>query len=134
MADAQTATLVKGNIALYGAYLGIGLALLALILLALAPDGKSLWVNSTVANAVFEYSLPDLQLIGHAELPEVHPQGRARSGAVPEWITFTPDSKFVYISDSALRVVSVIDAHSLKEVAQIPVGEVPKRIITLAIH
>jgi uncharacterized protein (DUF1499 family) len=39
MADSQTATLVKGNIALYGAYLGIGLALLALILLALAPLG-----------------------------------------------------------------------------------------------
>jgi len=39
MAEAQTASLAKGNIALYGAYLGIGLALLALILLAAAPLG-----------------------------------------------------------------------------------------------
>ncbi|PYX92583.1 MAG: hypothetical protein DMG71_17685 [Acidobacteria bacterium] len=28
--------------------------------IGVAPDGKSLWVNSTLANAVFEYSLPDL--------------------------------------------------------------------------
>src|SRR6266851_4394569 len=33
--------------------------------IGVAPDGKSLWINSTLANAVFEYSLPDLQLIGH---------------------------------------------------------------------
>jgi YVTN family beta-propeller protein len=102
--------------------------------IGVAPDGKSLWINSTLANSVFEYSLPDLKLIGHADLPVAHPLSHAPTGAIPEWLTFTPDSKFVYVSDSALRVVSVIDAHSLKEVTQIPVGEVPKRIITLAIH
>jgi YVTN family beta-propeller protein len=99
-----------------------------------APDGKSLWVNSTLANAVFEYSLPDLKLVGHADLPVAHPVNHAPTGAVPEWITFSPDSKFVYISDSALRSVSVIDTHTLKEVALIPVGEVPKRMITFVMH
>lgn len=102
--------------------------------IGVAPDGKSLWINSTLANAVFEYSLPDLQLIGHAELPEVHPLGRTPSGAVPEWITFSPDSKRVYVSDSAAQCVSVIDAELLKEVAIIPVGEVPKRMNTLTLH
>lgn len=102
--------------------------------IGVAPDGKSLWINSTLANAVFEYSLPDLQLIGHAELLEVHPQGRAPSGAVPEWITFTPDSRRVYVSDSAAQCVSVIDTKLLKEVAVIPVGEVPKRMNTLILH
>src|SRR3989475_4265297 len=63
--------------------------------IGVAPDGKSLWVNSTFANAVFEYSLPDLRLIGSVELPEVHPLGRTSTGAVPEWITFTPDSKII---------------------------------------
>src|SRR6267143_344716 len=43
--------------------------------IGVAPDGKSLWVNSTRANAVFKYSLPDLKLIGHAELPEAYPLG-----------------------------------------------------------
>jgi len=102
--------------------------------IGVAPDGKSLWVNSTLANAVFKYSLPDLQLVGHAELPQVHPLGRPRSGAVPEWITFTPDSDRVYVSDSAAQCVSVIDTKTLKEVAIIPVGEVPKRMNTLVLR
>ncbi len=99
-----------------------------------APDGKSLWVNSTLANAVFKYSLPELKLLGHASLPEVHPLGRARTGSVPEWITFTPDSKVVYISNSGAGSVSAIDAHTMKQIAVIPVGEVPKRINTLVLH
>ena len=102
--------------------------------IGVAPDGKSLWINSTLANAVFEYSLPDLRLIGHSKLPEVHALGRAPSGAVPEWITFTPDSKRVYVSNSGAKSVSVIDAETLKEVAIIPVGEVPKRVNTLVLH
>jgi YVTN family beta-propeller protein len=102
--------------------------------IGVAPDGSSLWVNSTFANAVFKYSLPDLKLIGHANLPEVHPSGRVPSGAVPEWITFTPDSKLVYVSDSAARLVSVIDSKTLKQVAAIAVGEVPKRMNTLVLR
>ncbi len=101
--------------------------------IGVAPDGKSLWVNSTLADAVFKYSLPDLTLIGHCALPLVHPLGRAPTGGVPEWITFTPDSKFVYISNSAARSVSAINVQTLKEVAEIPVGEVPKRINTLVL-
>jgi YVTN family beta-propeller protein len=102
--------------------------------IGVAPDGKSLWVNSTFANAVFKYSLPDLKLIGHVKLPEVHAPGRAPTGAVPEWITFTPDSKLVYVSDSGARMVSVIDTATLKEVATVPVGEVPKRLNTLLLR
>jgi YVTN family beta-propeller protein len=102
--------------------------------IGIAPDGKSLWVNSTIANAVFKYSLPDLKLMGHAKLPVVHSLGRAPTGSVPEWITFTPDSKLVYISDSGAREVSVIDTTTLKEVTTIPVGEVPKRMNTLVLR
>jgi len=102
--------------------------------IGVTPDGKSLWVNSTLSNAVFKYSLPDLKLVGHAMLPEVHPLGHAPTGAIPEWIAFTPDSKLVYVSDSAARLVSVIDAKTLKEVARIPVGEVPKRLKTLVLQ
>ena len=102
--------------------------------IGVAPDGKSLWVNSTLANAVFVYSLPELKLIGHAELSLVHPLGGSPTGAVPEWITFTPDSKYVYVSDSAARSVSAIDAKTFKEIALIPVGEVPKRVNTLVLR
>jgi len=102
--------------------------------IAVAPDGKSLWVNSTVANAVFKYSLPELKLVGYRALPEVHPLGRSPAGSVPEWITFTPDSKVVYVSNSAARSVSAIDANTLREIAVIPVGEVPKRINIFVLH
>lgn len=101
--------------------------------IGVAPDGKSLWINSTLANATFKYSLPDLKLLGHCALPLVHPPGHAATGGVPEWITFTPDSKFVYVSNSGARSVSAIDVQTMKEVAEIPVGEVPKRINTLAL-
>ena len=101
--------------------------------IGVAPDGKSLWVNSTFANAVFKYSLPELRLVGYAPLPEVHPTGHLPTGSVPEWITFTPDSKTLYVSNSAARSVSAIDADTLKPVATIPVGEVPKRMNTLVL-
>ena len=99
--------------------------------IGVAPDGKSLWVNSTVANAVFKYSLPGLQLLGYCPLPVQQPPNRAALGAVPEWITFTPDSQRVYDSNSGARSVSVIDAKTLKLVDVVNVGEVPKRINTL---
>ena len=102
--------------------------------IGVAPDGRSLWVNSTLANAVFKYSLPGLKLVGYVSLPEVHCLGRPPTGSVPEWITFTPDSKTLYVSNSGAGSVSAIDIESLKEVGTIPVGEVPKRMNTLVLH
>jgi YVTN family beta-propeller protein len=101
--------------------------------IGVAPDGKSLWVNSTVANAIFKYSLPDLQLVGYCALPVQQPANQIAIGAVPEWITFTPDSQRVFDSNSAARSVSVIDAKTLKLIAVVNVGEVPKRINTLVL-
>ncbi len=101
--------------------------------IGVAPDGKALWVNSTVANAIFKYSLPDLQLLGYCPLPVQQPPNRAALGAVPEWITFTPDSLRVYDSNSGARSVSVIDSKTLKLIDVVNVGEVPKRINTLTL-
>lgn len=99
--------------------------------IGVSPDGRSLWIASTVANAIFEYSLPDLKLAGHCSLPSVYPPNHAPTGSVPEWITFTPDSKFLYVSNSGARSVSAIDTRTLQIMAVIPTGEVPKRINTL---
>src|SRR5215472_8677939 len=101
--------------------------------IGVAPDGKSLWVGSTVANAVFEYSLPALRLVGYCSMPNVYPPNHAPTGSVPEWIAFTPDSRVLYISNSGARSVSAIDAATRKLVAVIPAGEVPKRINTLVL-
>jgi len=49
-------------------------------------------------------------------------------------LTFTPDGKMLYVSNSGDRSVSVIDTDTRQIVAIIPVGEVPKRINTMVIH
>ena len=102
--------------------------------IGVAPDGKTLWVNSHVANAVFAYSLPDLKPLGHVELPQLKLPGRDPIGAIPDWLTFTPDSKTLYVGNSAFKSVVAIDAAAMKVVATIPVGEVPKRMNTLVLR
>jgi YVTN family beta-propeller protein len=100
-----------------------------------APDGKTLWVTSIPANAVFIYSLPDVTLQGHVTLPVKEIAGRDKPvPAVPNWVTFTPDSKLIYISNAAAKSVTAIDMQARKVVAVIPVGEVPKRIGTLVMR
>ena len=84
--------------------------------IGVSPDNKTLWVNSSLANAVFIYSLPDLKVLGYV-----------KTGNVPDWITFTPDGSTIYVANSGANSVSAIDTAARKEVARIPVGEVPKR-------
>jgi YVTN family beta-propeller protein len=102
--------------------------------IGVAPDGKSLWVNSHLANAVFAYSLPDLKLIGHASLPELKREGKETVGSIPDWLTFTPDSKTIYVGNSTFNTVTAIDMKTFKTVAIIPVGQVPKRMNTLVMR
>jgi YVTN family beta-propeller protein len=102
--------------------------------MGVAPDNKTLWVTSIAANAVYAYSLPELKLLGHAPLPEIHAPGRKPISSVPNWVTFTPDSRLLYVSNAAARSVSVIDTASVKLLGTVPVGEVPKRINTLVLR
>jgi YVTN family beta-propeller protein len=101
--------------------------------IGVAPDGKTLWVTSIPNNAVFAYALDDLRLIGQVALPDLKLPGHGPISAVANWVTFTPDSKLLYVSNAGLRLVSVIDTQAMKLVATVPVGEVPKRINTLVI-
>jgi YVTN family beta-propeller protein len=90
--------------------------------IGVSPDGKILASNSHILDGVFLYSLPDLKLLGHV-----------RTGHVPDWLTWTPDSKMVYVANAANNTVSAVDVTAMKEVAVIPVGEVPKRNGTLVL-
>lgn len=84
--------------------------------IGISPNGKMLWVDSSVASGVFAYSLPDLKLLGNVP-----------TGSTPDWLTFTPDSKLVYVANAGENYVSAVDTQTLREVARIAVGEVPKR-------
>jgi len=87
--------------------------------MAITSDEKTLVVNSRLNSSIYFYSLPDLKLIGSTEV-----------GRSPDWVTLTPDGKTAYVANAASNSVSVVDVKSMKEIARIPVGEVPKRNIT----
>ena len=102
--------------------------------IGIAPDHKTLWSNSRPANAVFVYSLPDLKLMGHVSLPETEVPGKSPRGGGPAWVTFTPDSKTVYISTCGTKSITAIDVTAIKEITRIPVHEMPDRISTLVLQ
>jgi YVTN family beta-propeller protein len=88
--------------------------------LGVAPDGKTLWVTSRPNARVYAYSLPDLTLLpGYVDL-----------GGRPDWVTFTPDSRLLYIATENTDTVVAIDVTARKEVTRIKVGKAPKRNIT----
>lgn len=87
--------------------------------IGISPDGKTLWGVSIINGHVYVYSMPDLKLLGGVVV-----------GSQPEWITFTPDSKFAYVANTGSHDVSVVDVKLMKEVTRIPVGWSPKRNIT----
>ena len=88
--------------------------------MAVTSDGKTLVVCSRLNNFLYSYSLPDLKPLGGAEL----------GGKGAGWVTLTPDGKTAYVANPVTNDVSVVDIKSMKEVARIPVGFVPKRNTT----
>jgi YVTN family beta-propeller protein len=87
--------------------------------IGITPDGKTLWATSKWYGYVFAYSMPDLKLLGGVAV-----------GEDPDWLTFTPDSKSLYVACAGSNFVTVVDVNSRKAVTRIPVGFVPKRNIT----
>jgi YVTN family beta-propeller protein len=87
--------------------------------IGVAPDNKTLWVCSKINSHVYAYSLPELKLLGGVHV-----------GEHPDWLTFTPDSKRVYVANAGSNSVSAVDIATRTEIARIPVGQVPKRNIT----
>jgi len=88
--------------------------------MAVTADGKTLVVCSRLNNFLYSYSLPDLKVLGGAEL----------GGKGAGWVTLTPDGKTAYVANPVTNDVSVVDIASMKEVTRIPVGAVPKRNVT----
>jgi YVTN family beta-propeller protein len=84
--------------------------------IGVAPNGATVWSTSRMNSHVYVYSLPELELV--ASIP---------TGLDPDWVAFTPDSRFAYVANAVSNTVSVIDMSSYEEITQIPVGESPKR-------
>jgi YVTN family beta-propeller protein len=90
--------------------------------MGIAPDHKTLWVCSLLDNSVSVYAMPTLHRLGTIPV-----------GKGPDWLTFTPDGARCYVSNAGADSVSAIDVASRKELTRIPVGKVPKRIISVTL-
>jgi len=84
--------------------------------LGVTPDGKVLFSTSKVYSTMYAYALPNLEPLGHVHV-----------GQHPEWVTFSPDGRYVYVAAAGDNSTTVVDVKSLKVVANIKVGQVPKR-------
>jgi len=91
--------------------------------LALARNGKLLWVTSKYYGYVAAYSLPEYKLL------KVVPVG-----SHPEWLTIPPDGKNLYVAVAGDDAVTVDDNQTLTVVKKIPVGAVPKRNTSGILH
>ena len=91
--------------------------------IGVAPGGKTLWVNSKVNSYVYAYSLPDLTFLGGVHV-----------GDHPDWLTFSPDGKSLYVANAGSNSVSVVDVETRREMMKIPVGQVPKRNVTVVLQ
>ena len=90
--------------------------------LAVTPDQKTLIATSKWYGALYTYSLPDFKYIGQVVV-----------GSHPEWVTLTPDGKTVYVAMAGDDETAAVDIKTLKVVARIKVGYVPKRNGTLVV-
>jgi YVTN family beta-propeller protein len=88
--------------------------------LELSPDGATLWVTSLADGGVYVYDVATKKMSA-----EIH------TGACPNWITFTPDGRYVGVSNSASDDASIIDARTRREVATVKVGKGPKRLVAV---
>lgn len=91
--------------------------------LAVSPDGSRLWSTSKPNSHVYAYSLPDLEYLGGVEV-----------GHDPDWLTMTPDGRYLYAANAGSNTVTVIDTERMDAVETIGVGQVPKRNHTAVIR
>jgi YVTN family beta-propeller protein len=87
--------------------------------IGISPDGKYLVANGSLIGITAIYSMPNLELLGTV------PVGRE-----PNWVTFSRDSKYAYVSNRRDNTLSVISIPERKEVARLKVGEFPQRMTT----
>ena len=86
--------------------------------LELSPDEKYLLAAGSAIDMVAVYSHPDLELLTTIDV-----------GHDPNWIVFSPDSRFAYVSNRGADSVSVIEMDGLTEIKRVNTeGKAPARM------
>ncbi len=87
--------------------------------LEVLPDRSSVWASSRLDSRIYGWSLPDLKYLGAVEV-----------GPSANWMTSTPDSRYMYVAVSGVDHTLAIDLKQLAIVAKIKTGARPARIST----
>ena len=87
--------------------------------LEVLPDRSAVWASSRLDSRIYGWSLPDLKYIGAVEV-----------GPSANWMTATPDSRYMYVAVSGSDHTVAVDLRALKIVAKIKTGARPARIST----
>jgi len=87
--------------------------------LEVLPDRSAIWASSRLDSRIYGWSLPDYEYIGAVEV-----------GPAANWLTPTPDSKYMYVAVSGADYTVAVDLEKLEVVARMTVGAGPKRIDT----
>jgi hypothetical protein len=87
--------------------------------LEVLPNRSAVWASSRLDSRIYGWSLPDLKYIGAVEV-----------GPTANWMTPTPDSRFMYVALSGTDQTVAVDLRKLAIVARIKTGARPARIST----
>jgi YVTN family beta-propeller protein len=90
--------------------------------IALRQDGRQLWITDVYGGHVEGFDVPGHKLIG-----------KVRTGDAPDWLEFSPDGRTLYSGNAGSNDVSVVDTEQMKEIARIPVGKGPKRVVAVTV-
>ena len=85
--------------------------------IGITPNNKYLVANASLSGFTAIFSLPKLDLLGTVPV-----------GAEPNWVVFSRDGKYAYVSNRRDNTISVISIADRKEVTRIKVGEFPQRM------
>ena len=88
--------------------------------LEVLPDRSAVWASSRLDSRIYGWTLPDLDYIGSVKV-----------GPSANWMTSTPDSRYMYVAVSGSDHTLAVDLQSLEIVAKIKTGARPARVSTV---
>jgi YVTN family beta-propeller protein len=90
--------------------------------IGLHPNGKELWMCDVFHDRTYVFDIT-------TEPPKQTDTIVMKGGGY--WMSFTPDGKYVYITERLGDTVAVLDTATRKTVARIEVGKSPKRLLVV---
>ncbi len=87
--------------------------------LEVLPNRTAVWASSRLDSRIYGWTLPDLKYIGAIEV-----------GPTANWMTATPDSRYMYVAVSGSDHTLAVDLQKREIVAKIKTGARPARIST----